>query len=171
MELTDRKPNDKPIYVHRKSNHPPNVLDQIPKSINKRLAAISSSREEFEAAAPEYQKALNDSGYDHKLEFQTPTARKKKPRRRNILWFNPPYNASVTTNIGAAFLRLVDKHFPKDNPLHRIINRNTVKVSYCCTKTSNQSSTPTTRRCYTMRREKCPPNHATVNATGEPSAQ
>ena len=129
-----RKPNDKPIYVHRKSNHPPNVLDQIPKSINKRLAAISSSREEFEAAAPEYQKALNDSGYDHKLEFQTPTARKKKPRRRNILWFNPPYNASVTTNIGAAFLRLVDKHFPKDNPLHRIINRNTVKVSYCCTK-------------------------------------
>ena len=44
------------------------------------------------------------------------------------------YNAPVTTNIGACFLQLLDKHFPKNNPLHKILNRNTVKVLYSCTK-------------------------------------
>ena len=130
-----RKPNDKPIYVHSKSNHPPNVLEQIPKSINKRLASVASSKELFDAAAPEYQKALDESGHNHKLEFVAPESRKKrKTRSRNIMWFNPPFNMSVTTNVGAAFLRLIDKHFKKDNPLSKIINRSTVKVSYSCTK-------------------------------------
>ena len=84
---------------------------------------------------PEYQKALDESGYDHKLEFTAPDSRRKrKPRSRDIMWFNPPFNMSVTTNVGAAFLRLIDKHFKKDNPLSKIINRSTVKVSYSCTK-------------------------------------
>ena len=37
-----RKPNDTPLYVHKDSNHPPNVIDGILKSINKRLSSISS---------------------------------------------------------------------------------------------------------------------------------
>ena len=45
---------------------------------------------------------------------------------------------TVTTNIGARFLKLVSKHFPKDNPLHCILNRNTIKVSYSCTKNMHQ---------------------------------
>ena len=32
------------------------------------------------------------------------------------------------------FLNLVDRHFPKTNTLHKIFNRNTVKVSYSCTE-------------------------------------
>ena len=31
-----RKPNDNPIYINKQSNHPPNVLKQLPKSIAKR---------------------------------------------------------------------------------------------------------------------------------------
>ena len=31
-------------------------------------------------------------------------------------------------------LNLLDIHFPKSNKLHKIFNRNTVKVSYCCTE-------------------------------------
>ena len=27
---------------------------------------------------------------------------------------------------------LIDKHFPKSNPLHKILNRNTLKLSYSC---------------------------------------
>ena len=50
------------------------------------------------------------------------------------MWFNPPFNMSVTTNVGTAFLRLIDKHYKKDNPLSKIINHNTVKVSNSCTK-------------------------------------
>ena len=30
------------------------------------------------------------------------------------------------------FLALVDKHFPKDHKLHKIANRNTIKISYSC---------------------------------------
>ena len=50
------------------------------------------------------------------------------------MWLNPPFNKAVTTNISASFLKLVDKHFPPNNPLHKIFNRNTIKVSYSCTK-------------------------------------
>ena len=36
----------------------------------------------------------------------------------------------MKTNIGAKFLRLVEKHFTPENPLSKIFNRNLVKVSY-----------------------------------------
>ena len=39
----------------------------------------------------------------------------------------------VETNIGAKFLKLVDRHFPEDNPLKKIFNRNSIKFSYKCT--------------------------------------
>ena len=58
--------------------------------------------------------------------------RKSKNRPRNITWFNPPYSQNVETKVGKCFLQLVDKHFPKSNPLHKIFNRNTLKLSYSC---------------------------------------
>ena len=63
------KPNSVPIYVHKQSNHPPSVLQNIPQSVNDRLNRLSSSKELFETAAPAYQEALRKSGYDHKLEY------------------------------------------------------------------------------------------------------
>ena len=53
-------------------------------------------------------------------------------RRRNIIWFNPPFSKTVRTNVGRNFLQLIDKHFPSTNPHHKVFNRNTVKVSYSC---------------------------------------
>ena len=49
-----KKPNNKPVYVHKESNHPPNVIKTIPASINKRLSSISSTKEDFDNAKPEY---------------------------------------------------------------------------------------------------------------------
>ena len=46
--------------------------------------------------------------------------------------YNPPYSKKVETNIGKRFLSLIDVHFPKSNPLHKIFNRNTIKLSYSC---------------------------------------
>ena len=43
-----RKPNNKPIYISKQSNHPPNVLKQLPKSIAKRVLDISSSKTAFD---------------------------------------------------------------------------------------------------------------------------
>ena len=36
------------------------------------------------------------------------------------------------TNIGRNFLNLIDKHFPTNQRLHKLFNRNTVNVSYSC---------------------------------------
>ena len=58
----------------------------------------------------------------------------KKKRKRDIIWFNPPYNSEVSTNIGKKFLELIDQHFPKHHKLRKCINRNCIKVSYSCTK-------------------------------------
>ena len=43
------------------------------------------------------------------------------------MWFNPPFSLNVITKI---FLKLVKRRFPKENPLHKIFNKNTLKVSY-----------------------------------------
>lgn len=53
-------------------------------------------------------------------------------RKRNIIWFNPPYSKSVATNVGKAFLKLLNKHFPAHHKYRKIFNRNTVKISYSC---------------------------------------
>ena len=127
------KPNDQPIYVDVQSNHPKSIIQNIPLSVNKRLSMISSNKEVFDAAAPPYQEALRNSGHNFQLNY-TPTviSEKRRKRQRRIVYFNPPFSLNVRSNIGADFLRLIDKHFPKSNPLSKIINRNTVKVSYSC---------------------------------------
>ena len=59
-----------------------------------------------------------------------PQTRKNRPR--NITWFNPPYSKNVESNVGKCFLELIDRHFPKSNPLNKIFNRHTLKLSYSC---------------------------------------
>ena len=129
-----RKPNDNPIYVSSESNHPPRVLENIPKGINRRLSNISATKEIFEKAAPVYQEALKKSGFKYELKYE-PCARSepKSKRKRSIIWFNPPYSRNVATNVGKKFLQIMDKHFPPANPLHKIFNRSKVKMSYRCT--------------------------------------
>ena len=128
------KPNDKPTYVHAQSNHPPSILRNIPKSVNRRLSSISSNETIFNEASKPYQEALNSSGYNFELKFLPPsqTGGSKQRRQRKITWFNPPFSQSVKTNIGEKFLLLVDKCFPPNHVLRKIVNRNTVKISYRC---------------------------------------
>ena len=102
--------------------------------MNDRLNRISANRDIFEAASPPYQEALRKSGYNHKLEFfppqDTTNRMKKKCRSRPVTWFNPPWNSAVKTNVGKKFLRIIDTSFSNDNPLKKLFNRSTVKVSY-----------------------------------------
>ena len=90
----------------------------------------------FNAAIPAYQEPLDKSGYKHVLKFD-PEARnptqKSRNRQRRISWFNPPFNMNTKTNLGAKFLKLIDKSFPVGHPLRKICNRNTIKLSYRCT--------------------------------------
>ena len=104
-------------------------------NVNGRLSRLSSSKEIFDAAAPIYQKALNESGYDHKLEFQDMSGslsmepKRSKNRSRKVTYFNPPFSLNVETNVGKEFLKLI-KTFPKNNVLRQIVNPNSIKLSY-----------------------------------------
>ena len=124
------KPNDQLLYVHTSSNHPPQIINMLPKSINERLSKNSSNPEIFGKAKIDYEKALKDSGYKSvNLTFKKPAEKQNGTRSCKIIWFNPPFNKSVMTNVAKRFLNLVDRHFPKTHTLHKIFNRNTVKVS------------------------------------------
>ena len=76
------------------------------------------------------------------------------------------FSRNVSTNVAKKFLQLLDKHFPPSNSLHKIFNRNTIKVSYSCTQNlgniklhnkkpssfNNQIILP----CNSRRKEECP---------------
>ena len=74
------KPNNKLLYVHRQSNHPPALLKNIPENFNKRLTSISFSEKIFNEAIPPYQKALDESGYTYKLTYNPPKHRRETAR-------------------------------------------------------------------------------------------
>ena len=76
------KPNDIPLYVHKLSNHPPSIIENLPAGINKRLSSLSANEEIFNQAVPIYQEALRKSGYEYKLKFEAPPKNPSPPRKR-----------------------------------------------------------------------------------------
>ena len=102
--------------------------------MNKRLNSISATEQIFLDSKDPYQKALNDSGYTFNLKYEPVGEKgdKKRIRGRKVIYFNPPFSANVSTNIGAKFLRIVDSCIPPGHILRKIINRNSIKVSYRC---------------------------------------
>ena len=128
----NKKPNLQLQYIHKQSNHSPDIKKQLPKIIEKRLFGISYNLEEFDKAIPACAHALEKSGYKQKLEFATENSTRKRHRKRNFTWFNPPSSNKVFTNIGKNFLNLLDKHFLSNHKWHAICNRNCAQVSYSC---------------------------------------
>ena len=126
---------------------------------------------------PEYEKALQEAGHKTDLTFTTNStnARQRNKRKRTKTWFNPLYSQHIKVNIGKKFLNLIGKHFPKESQLHKICNRNTLKLSYSCmsnieawikahnskTINSNPSEKPDTCNC--RKKEEYPlPGHCTI---------
>ena len=125
------KSNNDPLYINIHSNHPSIIKKELPFMIKKRLSELSCDKNQFDKAKGIYEKALNESDFNTELSYQNePT--KRKNRNRKIIWFNPPYNESVKTNIGKQFLNLVKKHFPRHHKYNKIFNTNTIKLSYSC---------------------------------------
>ena len=70
---------------------------------------ISSSKEEFCNAAPDYNDVLKRSRYQEDIKHWPQVIDKEKEktkskRKRNIMWFNPPYSKNIETNIGKQLL-------------------------------------------------------------------
>ena len=99
-----RKPNGITKYVNKASNHPPSILKNIPVSIAKRLNTISSSRDEFDAAKDEYQKALEDAGYTATLTYElVPSVVQPKRKRRRQF--------GSTLRTARVFLQILGRNF------------------------------------------------------------
>ena len=126
-----RKPDNNPLYINANSNHPPSIIRQIPGSISTRISGSSCDSDEYSKTSQLYNDALKSSGYKEKIQYDRNQNQRK--RSRNIIWFNPPFSQNVQTNVVKSFLHLIDKHFPKSSKLHKIFNRNNLKVSYSCT--------------------------------------
>ena len=163
-----RKPNNIPLYINVKSNHPPSIIKDLPKMINKRLSDLSCNKEEFDKAKPLYEKSLHESGYKISMSYAQTEVKNSRNRSRNIIWFNPPFSQNVKTNIGKLVLKLLKKHLPKHHRLHKIFNPNTVKLSYSCMSNmsnfikqhnSNILLSPTKteeRSCNCKNKDNCP---------------
>ena len=62
-----RKYNNKPIYINKLSNHPPSILKQLPKSIEKGISEKSSNQDIFDESIMPYKDALKESGFSEAL--------------------------------------------------------------------------------------------------------
>ena len=83
--------------------------------LSKRLSDLSCHLQEFAKAATPFNTAMKTSGYHIELAYDdhaTDTRAGKRNRKRNIVWFNPPFSESVKNNISKEFLKLLDKNFP-----------------------------------------------------------
>ena len=85
-----KKPNDILLYVHSLLNHPPNVIKQIPNSIQERL----SNEEIFNTAKCGYEDALKKSEF--KVDFKY--TKNQRHRSPIIIWFNSTFIKAVSTN-------------------------------------------------------------------------
>ena len=86
------KLNDQIQYIHTESNHPPNIVNHIPASIENRRSNLYSTEILFKEPTKYFQDNLYQSGCNKKLTYKpTDTNHQKYSKhKRKIIWFNPP---------------------------------------------------------------------------------
>ena len=93
-----KKPNNTPLYIHSKSNHPPSIIKQLPSMTNKRISSLSCDEIEFNKAKITYKTALKNSGYKVTLKFEKTFQNTRRNQNRKVIWFNPHFSLNVKTN-------------------------------------------------------------------------
>ena len=73
-----KKPNDKLLYIHSWSNHPPQSAKQFPNSISDRLSKNSSKQEIFNTAIVEYEDVGKTSDYNVDSKYTNSKSEKQK---------------------------------------------------------------------------------------------
>ena len=64
-----RKPNNNPVYINKHSNHSPNIINEVPKAISKRLASISCNKNVFDRNIGIYNTTWKNSAFDETLTY------------------------------------------------------------------------------------------------------
>ena len=107
-----RKANNKPLYINAFLNHPPAIIKQLPKMINKRISDLPWNKEGCDKVN---ESAVKERGHFSSMSHNNSnTQNARRNRKRKVIWFNPPYSQNVKINIGKLFIKLVRKHFPKN---------------------------------------------------------
>ena len=68
------------------------------------------------------------SGFNKKIAY-SPSQSRRINRKRQIVWFNPPYSVNVKTSASKRFLTLVHKQLPRNHEYHKLFNRGNIKLS------------------------------------------
>ena len=64
-----QKANNTPLHINAFSNHPPTIISQLPKIINKRISRLSCNKEEFDKVISVYESPLKDSGHFSSMSY------------------------------------------------------------------------------------------------------
>ena len=64
-----RKQNNKIMYIHKPSNHPPSIINQIISTRSKQVSDISCVSDHFYKAAPHYNTALKKSDFNESIKY------------------------------------------------------------------------------------------------------
>ena len=78
-----RKPNNELLYIN--SNHPPSIINQIPSMISNRISENSGAENHFDKAAPDYNIALKNSGFNENVTYILSPS---KHQTRKICYYN-----------------------------------------------------------------------------------
>ena len=103
--------------------------------VERRVSNLCMTEQIFNECKGFFEDCLEKSGYNYKLKYKPDPnfgedVTRIRNRHRTITYYNPPWDNGVATNIGKEFLKLIDSSFPKEHPLKRVCNRNTIKVTY-----------------------------------------
>ena len=168
-----QKPDNEISYIHKYSDYPPSNLKQILTSIEKRISILSSNKTILNESKVIYQRALENSGYWQTLQCHPANENvnnNKRNRKRNVIWFNPPFSVNVKTKVRNFFLNLIRKLVTPGYKFSKLLNRNTTKVSYSLmpnvkaeihkhnkkTLEKTQQKHPDTQLCNCTNKKRCP---------------
>ena len=96
------KPGNIPQYINVKSNHPPNIIKNLPESISRRINKLSFDKSVFDNSKDLYNNALYNSGFKDKIKFDpdfNKNISRSKNRKRKIIWFNPACSSPTLAKV------------------------------------------------------------------------
>ena len=89
------KDNNEIIYLNTESNHPPSIINQLPKSIELRLSQLSANKEIFKNSVTPCNEVLTKAGYKHQMRYQQNIRQNTTYHQQN----NPLYSANVVAKV------------------------------------------------------------------------
>ena len=92
------KTNQNPLYININSNHPKNIIKQVPKAVNLRIGKLSANENIFQESSKRYIDALKNSSFKEDFRYlkeditneinkESNNYDQKNNRKRKIIWF------------------------------------------------------------------------------------